>query len=332
MAQVHAARLKDGPDVVVKVQRPGIDRVIERDLAVMSWFAPLVEKRAPQATLANIPAYVELFAETILEELDFRLEAQNMLDIAAVLAATKQRSVVVPRPHPELVTRRVLVMERLRGFKIDEDEEMLIAGVDPSPVFSALMVGFFEGALVHGVFHGDLHGWNMIVTPDGHPGLFDFGITGRLTPEARGALLKLLMSGTAQDPRAQLEAFRDLGGFPRDADLDRIAEELRIDELQAMAPAEMSPDELATQMRDLVTSLVAHGARLPKDLFLFIKGMVYLNGAIATLAADVDIFGEMMAVHAHFVAEHSDVLMSDYRELLELQAQQRERMREGRTR
>jgi ubiquinone biosynthesis protein len=171
------------------------------------------------------------------------------------------------------------------------------------------------------------------------------------------------MSGTAQDPRAQLEAFRDLGGFPPDADLDRIADELRLDELQAMAPAEMSPEALASQMRDLVTSLVAHGAHLPKDLFLFLKGMVYLNGAIATLAPDVDLFSEMMAVHAHFVAEHSEVLVSEfgvdlgalefdvdtmreqvrmqtgadvdrltYRELQELQAQQRERMREGRKR
>jgi ubiquinone biosynthesis protein len=363
IAQVHAARLLDGTEVVVKIRRPGIDRTVARDLAAMAWVAPILEQRAPQASLANIPAYVELFAETILEELDFRLEAQNMLDIAAVLAITDQRSVVVPRPHPELVTRRVLVMERLRGFKIDQDAEMVSAGVDPSPVFSALMVAFFEGALIHGVFHGDLHGGNMIVTPEGRPGLFDFGITGRLTSSARVALLSLLMSGPAGDPRAQLAAFRDLGGFPPDADLDRIAEELDIDELQSMAPAEMSPEELATQMRDMVTSLVGHGACLPKDLFLFMKGMVYLNGAIATLAADVDILAEMSAVSEHFLSEHGEQLESElgvdlatldfdvdtmreqirlqtgaevesltYREMQELQAEQRERMRQGRAR
>src|SRR5262249_41822759 len=152
--------------------------------------------------------------------------AQNMLDIAAVLAATGQHTVVVPRPHPELVSRRVLVMERLHGFKIDQDAEMASAGVDPSPVFTALMVSFFEGALIHGVFHGDLHGGNMLVMPDGRPGLFDFGITGRLGADARRALLTLMVSGTSRDTRAQLEAFRDLGGFPADADLDRIATEL----------------------------------------------------------------------------------------------------------
>jgi ubiquinone biosynthesis protein len=358
IAQVHAARLLDGADVVVKVQRPGIDEVVSRDLAVMSWAAPMIEKRAPQAALANMPAYVELFAETILEELDFRLEAQNMLDIAAVLATTRQRSVIVPRPHPELVTRRVLVMERLRGFKIDDDAEMVAAGVDPSPVFSSLMIGFFEGALIHGVFHGDLHGGNMIVTPDGRPGIFDFGITGRLTAKARGALLKLLMSGPGGDPRAQLEGFRDLGGFPPDADLEKIATDLRIDELQSMAPAEMEPEEIAAQMRELVVSLVAYGARLPKDLFLFLKGMVYLNGAIAALAADIDILAEMSSVFEHFVEQHGEGIASEhgvdlgsmdfsidtmreqirmqtgadveqltYRELQQLQEEQRERMR-----
>jgi ubiquinone biosynthesis protein len=155
-----------------------------------------------------------------------------------------------------------------------------------------------------------------------------------------------------------MEAFRDLGGFPPDADLDRIAAELNVEELQDMAPAEMSPEEVAARMRELVTSLVSYGARLPKDLFLFIKGMVYLNGAIATLAADVDIIAEMAAVSEHFVTAHGDRLVDEfgvdlamvefdadvmkqqikaqtgadvdtisYREMQELQAQQRARLR-----
>ena len=86
----------------------------------MSWIAPALIGRIPVSALANPPALVELFAETIVEELDFRLEADNMLDVADVLASTGQRSIVVPRPHPELVTRRVLVMERLDGFGWDD--------------------------------------------------------------------------------------------------------------------------------------------------------------------------------------------------------------------
>src|SRR3970040_769745 len=96
----------------------------------MAWLAPRMVGRIPVSALANPPALVELFAETISEELDFRLEAQNMLDIARVLRDAGQSVVVVPRPHPELVTRRVLVMERLHGFSYEGADAMRAAGVD----------------------------------------------------------------------------------------------------------------------------------------------------------------------------------------------------------
>ena len=111
IAQVHRARLRSGELVVVKVQRTSIDQLVEKDLAAMSWFAPTLVGRIPVTALANPPSLVELFAETIVEELDFRLEAANMLDIAKVLAETDQNTLVVPRPHPRFVTKKVLIME-----------------------------------------------------------------------------------------------------------------------------------------------------------------------------------------------------------------------------
>jgi ubiquinone biosynthesis protein len=304
IAQVHTARLHTGEEVVVKVMRPDIDRIVPRDIATLAWLAPIVEKRAPQASVANLAAYVELFAETIVEELDFRLEAENMLDIARVLAMTDQRTVVVPRPHQELVTRRVLVMERLHGFSVDDESGMADAGVDPSPVFRALFISFLEGAMIHGVFHGDLHGGNMMVTPSGKPGLLDFGITGRFDAGKRGALLSLMMSAASQDARAMLAAFRDLGGFPPEADIDAINAELGIQELMTLNPADVSPEDMALQMRETMNRLVAHGAKLPKEMYLYLKGMVYLNGSISTLAADVDMFAEMVHVYEVFTTQH----------------------------
>jgi ubiquinone biosynthesis protein len=311
IAQVHAARLRTGEDVVVKVQRPDIADVVRADLRTMAWMAPVLVRFVPQLALVNLPAYIELFAETIVEELDFRLEAQNMLDIAAVLAKTDQRAVVVPRPHNELVTERVLVMERLDGFKIDDDAAMRDAGIDPSTVFTALMVSFFEGAGIFGVFHGDLHGGNMMVLPDGKAAVFDFGITGRFTDEARVALMKLLLGGLSGDVVDQTRAFRDLGGFPPDTDVEAIAAELDIDQLRH-AQAELSPEEMAAQMKTLVNQLLDRGAKLPKSLFLFLKGMIYLNGAIAALAADVDILETVGKVFAYFATTHGDVFTGDF--------------------
>jgi ubiquinone biosynthesis protein len=306
IAQVHAATLRSGEEVVVKVQRPHVGRTVAADLAVLSWLAPLLERFAPAVRLANLPAYVELFAETIVEELDFRLEAENLLDVARVLGTVEATPVVVPRPHPELVTERVLVMQRMRGFTVDDDAGLVEAGIDPAPVLRALMVMLVEGALVHGVFHGDLHGGNMFVLADGRACIFDLGITGRLDDERRTALVGFLMAAITQDTDAQLRHFQTMGGLPADADLVAVAAELELDELNAANQAGMSPEQLAEVMQVTLKRLVANGARVPKPLFLYVKNNIYLNGAIAALAPDIDVIAEIGAVLEIFASAHAD--------------------------
>ncbi len=219
IAQVHAARLRTGEPVVVKVQRPSVATLVRKDLRAMAWLAPHLVGRIPIAALANPPALVELFAETITEELDFRLEAENMLDVARVLADLGQRGYVIPRPHPTLVTRRVLVMERLEGFAFDDVDAMKAAGIDTTAVVRTGMIAFMEGAMIHGVFHGDLHGGNLFVMRDGRTALLDFGIVGRLTGQRRLAFMRLMLGATTNDVKGQLAALRDLGALPPDTDL-----------------------------------------------------------------------------------------------------------------
>jgi ubiquinone biosynthesis protein len=303
IAQVHAARLHTGEEVVVKVQRPSVATTVRTDLAAMSWIAPHLIGRIPVSALANPPALVELFAETIVEELDFRLEADNMLDLAGVFAATGQRAVVVPRPHPKLVTRRVLVMERLSGFSFDDVEGMKAAGIDTPAVVRALMISFLEGAIIYGVFHGDLHGGNLFVQEDGRVALMDYGITGRLDESRRLAFLRMLMGGTINDPKMQLAALRDLGALPPDTDLDAVISDLGIDQ-PVKDPTQMTPDELLAEIRDVIKKLLAYGARFPKVLMLYVKDMLFIDGALATLAPDVDLFAEITHVAMYFTERY----------------------------
>jgi ubiquinone biosynthesis protein len=303
IAQVHAATLITGEEVVVKVQRPRVASLVRADVRALTWISPRLVGRIPVASLANPPALVELFAETIVEELDFRLEADNMLDIANVLAVTNQRAIVVPRPHPTLVTRRVLVMERLSGYAFDDVESMRAAGIDTYALLRAGLITFLEGALLYGVFHGDLHGGNLFVQPDGRTALLDFGITGRLTPFKRNAFLRLLVMGTSGDVRAQLEALRDLGAFPPDTDIDAVIEDLDLAGA-VKDPTRMSADELTDELRELTKKLLGYGARAPKELMLFVKNMMFLDGAIAILAPDLDILQEIQNVYMYFVQEH----------------------------
>ncbi|HEX6786581.1 MAG TPA: AarF/UbiB family protein, partial [Acidimicrobiales bacterium] len=254
IAQVHAATLHSGEPVVVKVQRPQVATLVRKDLRAMSWLAPHLVGRIPISALANPPALVELFAETIVEELDFRLEAANMLDIAEVLAELGQRGYVVPRPHPRLVTRRVLVMERLSGFKFDDVAGMRDAGIDTEEVIRTGMIAFMEGAMIHGLFHGDLHGGNLFVLPDGRTALLDFGIVGRLDDRRRTAFLRLMLGATTNDVKGQLAALRDLGALPPDTDLRAVIEDLRLDQ-PPVDPTTLTGDELVKEVQRVIKAL-----------------------------------------------------------------------------
>jgi len=310
IAQVHAAHLLDGTAVVVKVQRPTVSGMVRRDLAAMSWIAPWLIGRIPVSALANPPALVELFAETIVEELDFRLEAENMLDIARVLGRADERAVVVPRPHPTLVTKRVLVMERLSGFSFDDVEGMRAAGVDTRAVVRACMITLLEGCMLHGVFHGDLHGGNLLVRADGKVALLDYGITGRLTEPRRLAFLRLLVGGTLNDVRIQLSALIDLGALPVGTDLDAVITDLNL-EGPVKDPTKMSSDELTQELQQLVKKLLGYGAKAPKELMLFVKDLLFIDGAMATLAPDVDLFSEITWIAMWFAEQHGDKIAAE---------------------
>ncbi len=310
IAQVHAARLRTGEDVVIKVQRPSVARLVRKDLRAMAWIAPHLVGRIPVTALANPPALVEVFAETIVEELDFRLEAANMLDVAHVIHDLGQDGYVVPRPHPTLVTRRVLVMERLSGFNFDDVAGMQGAGIDTEAVVRAGMISFMEGAMIHGIFHGDLHGGNLFVLADGRTALLDFGIVARLSQERRVAFLRLMLGATTNDVKGQMVALRDLGALPHDTDLDAVIAELGLDR-PPIDPTTLTGEEMIHEVQRVVKALLGYGARLPKELMLYVKNMVFLDGAIARLAPDLDILAEVATISMLFAQRHGERIASD---------------------
>ena len=307
IAQVHMARLRTGEEVAVKVQRPSVSDLVHKDLRVMAWLAPHLVGRIPVMALANPPALVELFAETIIEELDFRMEAANMLDVAVMLKDLDQDRYVVPRPHPTLVTRRVLVMERIHGFNFDDVSGITDAGIDTEDVVRTAMVAFMEGAMVEGIFHGDLHGGNLFVLSDGRTALLDHGIVARLSPAKRNAFLRLMMGAMTNDAPGQIEALRDLGAFPADTDIAAVVTDLRLDQ-PTVDPTTLTGDEMVKEVQRVVKAMLGYGAKLPKELMLYVKNLVFLDGAIARLAPDLDILAEVGNISMMFAMKHGERL------------------------
>ena len=310
IAQVHDARLRTGEEVVVKVQRATVGTTVGHDLRVLAWLAPFLIGRIPVSSLANPPALVELFAETISEELDFRLEAQNLLDVARVLRALGQTDWVVPRPHQDLVSPRMLVMEKVTGFAFEDVAGMRESGIDTKAVVRNVMVAFLESATLHGVFHGDFHGGNLFVQPSGKVALLDFGITGRMDTFKRRAFLRLLMGATSNDVKVQLESLRDLGALPSDADLDAVIAELGLDG-PPIDPTTLSQEQLLAEVQRVVKALLGYGARMPKELMLFVKNMIFLSSMIGHLAPDIDLIAEVQAIAMHFAVHHAPQLATD---------------------
>jgi ubiquinone biosynthesis protein len=184
---------------------------------------------------------------------------------------------------------------------------MRAAGIDTSAMVRALIISFLEGAMIYGVFHGDLHGGNLFVLPDGRTALLDFGIVGRLTGDRRLAFLRMMVCATTNDVRGQLAAMRDLGALPADTDLDAVIHDLRLDQAP-IDPVMLTGEELVAEVQRVVKALLGYGAKMPKELMLYVKNMVFLDGAMARLAPDLDLLAEIANISMLFAQRHGEQL------------------------
>jgi ubiquinone biosynthesis protein len=175
--------------------------------------------------------------------------------------------------------------------------------VDTERVVRTQMIALMEGAMIAGIFHGDLHGGNLLVLPDGRTGLLDYGIVGRLADDRRVAFMRLMVSATTNDLQGQMAALRDLGALPADTDLQAVISDLGLDQAP-VDPTTLTGDQMVKEVQRVVKGLLGYGARMPKELMLYVKNLVFLDGAIARLAPDLDILAEIANVSVLFAQRH----------------------------
>jgi ubiquinone biosynthesis protein len=164
--------------------------------------------------------------------------------------------------------------------------------------------------MIYGVFHGDLHGGNLAVLSDGRVALYDYGMTGRMSRAQRLAFLRMMLTAAVGDMRGHLEALRELGALAPEADLDALARVLHFDR-RAPDPLALSSEDLVAEVQSVLKALLAQGARLPKQLMLYVKGMLFFDGAIAVLAPDLNLFEEVANIYAYFIAVHGERIAAE---------------------
>ena len=306
IAQVHAATLPDGRAVVVKVQRPHLDSQVKDDLRAMRLLAAILE-RIPYTAIASPRAVVEDFGRTLGEEMDFRLEADNMERMRGILDQEGITDARVPHVCLDLVTRRVLTMERIDGIRFHDVEAMRAAGIDTARLLRIGVQTVVEGVLIHGFFHGDLHAGNIVVLPDGTFVLLDFGIVGRLTESVRTRLAQYLIAVSTNDYYGMVRALRSFGDtIPKQVDINDLAAEVQ-KRYEPFVKEGVVVAQLGDLMETLIRSMVKFRVRMPRELVLLAKQMLYLEGAARTLAPEVDLLQEQQVIYAALMAKYPEL-------------------------
>lgn len=192
LGQVHSATLRDGTPVVVKVQRPGVATQVAEEFEVLTRVAQFLDAHTEAGRRHRTRQMLEEFRTSILEELDYEREAENLVTVGRSLAQFERLS--VPQPIPDYCTQRVLTMERVRGTKITKVSGYTRSTLDGTALLDELFHAYLKQVLVDGLFHADPHPGNVFITDDGRLALLDLGMVGRTTPEMQESLLKILIA------------------------------------------------------------------------------------------------------------------------------------------
>jgi predicted unusual protein kinase regulating ubiquinone biosynthesis (AarF/ABC1/UbiB family) len=334
LGQVHRARLSDVDaaetglrDVVVKIQRPGIGAVIDIDLKALRRVAGWLSHVRLVSDRVDMPALVEEFALTSLEEIDYIHEAANAERFAEDFADDPRVS--VPELVWERTTRRVLTLQDVTAIKINDVESLRAAGINPSEVANDFAAVMFDQLFDHGYFHADPHPGNIFVTPlddagNGHEGagrgwkftFVDFGMMGEVPGALRQGLRKLLIAAASRDGKGMVDGIREVGVLLPSADtaeLERAMTKLfarfggmGFAELQDVDPREFRA--FAVEFGDVVRSLPF---QLPENFLLIVRAMSLTSGMCSSLDPAFNIWNAVEPYSAGLIrAEGADLVQT----------------------
>jgi len=332
LGQAHRARLSASDaadtgllDVVVKIQRPGIEKIIDVDLRALRRVAGWLSHVRLVSDRVDMPALVEEFAITSLEEIDYLHEAASAERFAHDFADDAR--VGVPELVWERITRRVLTLQDVTAIKINDVESLREAGIDPSEVANEFAAVMFDQLFMHGYFHADPHPGNIFVTPldpadprrtaSGRSWIFtfiDFGMMGEVPSTLRQGLQNLLIAAASRDGRGMVSGIRDVGMLLPSADtaeLERAMTKLfarfggmGFAELQDVDPREYRA--FAIEFGDVVRTLPF---QLPENFLLIVRAMSLTSGMCSSLDPDFNIWNAVEPYSAQLLRSEGGNLL-----------------------
>jgi len=322
IAQVHRAVTRDGDEVVIKVQRPGIEAVIETDIAILGYLARLALKYIPEARLYDPLGMVDEFSRVIKREMDFTLEASYTGKFRENFEGDHR--VKVPRVYWESTARHVLTMERVHGIKVDKVGKLKEAGIDTEAIAHLISDIFFKQVFEFGLFHGDLHSGNIFVVSQNQIAFVDFGIVGRIDASMKQNLADILIGFATQDYESTIKVYQRMDILPETIDRSAFEREYH-DILLHYFGRPLKYVRIGEVLLDYIRLAARHEIRLPRDLMLFDKCIIELEGLARVLYPDVNILDEcepyarrlyVERISPSAVAEGALSMAAEYRDLM----------------
>ncbi len=302
IGQVHLATLASGERVAVKVQRPGIVPLVERDVDITRRIASRIAESTSWAQQFGVEDLAHSLTDNLLDELDYRIEASNL---AALAAAQEQHSPAhrmrVPKLHASLSRKRVLVMEYLEGRTISDPES--IAALSPeerSALASQLLRSILTQIMDDGVFHADLHPGNILVMPDTSLALLDFGSVGRLDSQVRSQIADLLLAFSRGDSVAFADALIAFVELPDDVDEFALRRQIGDFVSRRLGPGAALD---ASAFTEVMAVLTGNGLTAPPQLTVAFRAMATVEGTLRVLSPDFDFVAEASAYAKERIAE-----------------------------
>jgi predicted unusual protein kinase regulating ubiquinone biosynthesis (AarF/ABC1/UbiB family) len=290
LGQVHRAVLRDGRDVAVKVQRPGVEERVRKDLDALDEVALLLERFSPATRAIDAPRVLDEFRRTILSELDYREEARNLVMVAHQLRDFER--IVLPLPVDHYTTIRVLTMDYVAGTKITSVSPVEWTEVDGVALGEDLFRAYLQQILVDGVFHADPHPGNVLLTPDHRLALIDLGMVGHLSGLLQERLFRLLLA--ISEGRGDEAASVILTIGVRDDELEEM--EMRrviVDMVGRYQHASVRELNVGRVMLEIARAGRQHGLRMPTELALLGKTLLNLDEIGRLLDPSFDVNASM---------------------------------------